>query len=161
VRLQLASTLVVSAILVVCMGALGWLWQRYLASQQSLRQVKMLAHDILASMDQGGVTTDFADSVTRINSTGNRLLGGDFECVGRPLACIAAAEVPLVELSRQVAERQDGVRDRDFTLNEAGGMRRLRADAHVLTDTQGTAVGCVIHLRDVTGRILMEERMRR
>jgi two-component system sensor histidine kinase HydH len=161
VGLQLACTLVVSAILVVCMGGLGWLWQRYLASQQSLRQVKMLAHDILASMDQGVITTDRAGCITSINSAGIRLLGVDFECVGRPLACIPAADVPLVELTRQVAERQAPVPDRDLTVNRAGGMQRLRADAHVLTDPHGTALGCVIHLRDVTGRVLMEERMRR
>jgi signal transduction histidine kinase len=34
-------------------------------------------------------------------------------------------------------------------------------DGHVLKDTQGTSLGCVIHLRDVTEPILLEERMRR
>ena len=38
-------------------------------------------------------------------------------------------------------------------------MRRLVANAHDLKDSRGATIGCVIHLRDVTERILMEEQM--
>src|SRR5262249_28879319 len=54
--LQLASVVIMSVILVFCLGATWWLRRRYLSSQQALRQVKMLAHDILASMDRGVLT---------------------------------------------------------------------------------------------------------
>jgi signal transduction histidine kinase len=40
-------------------------------------------------------------------------------------------------------------------------MRRIRADAHVLKDPAGTPLGCVMLLRDVSERVLMEERVRR
>jgi signal transduction histidine kinase len=40
-------------------------------------------------------------------------------------------------------------------------VRRIRADAHVLKDQAGRALGCVILLRDVSDRVLMEERVRR
>src|SRR5262249_24304561 len=41
----------------------------------------------------------------------------------------------------------------------AGRALRLRIDGHALNDQEGTSLGCVIHLRDVTERMLMEERM--
>jgi signal transduction histidine kinase len=53
------------------------------------------------------------------------------------------------------------VRDSDFSVDRAGRILRLRVDGHALKDTEGTASGCVIHLRDVTERMLMEERMHR
>jgi two-component system sensor histidine kinase HydH len=161
IRLQLVGTLVVVVLLLFCFAALWWLRRRFFHSQKSLRELKMLAHDILASMDRGVVTTDRQGSVTSINSAGIELLGVDFECVGRPLACICPADVSLGEVYRQVTEHQVAVRDRDFTLNRMGRALRLRVDGHVLKDTRGRALGCVIHIRDVTERILLEERMGR
>lgn len=161
VNLQIISELVVSAIMIFSMVALWWLQRRYFFSQKSLRKLKMLAHDILASMDQGVITTDLHGEVTSINSAGIRLLGADLACVGRPLAGISSTEVPLASLHKQVLEKQAAVRDRDFSVHRLGRVQRLRAEAHVLTDTEGTALGCVIHLRDVTERALMEDRMRR
>lgn len=161
VGLQLAGTLSVSAMLLFCVAAIWWLRRRFFSSQESLRHLKMLAHDILASMDRGVVTTDRQGSITSINSAGIELLGVDFECVGRPIGCISSADVPLQDVYQQVTERQVAVRDRDFTLNRAGSALRLRVDGHVLKDTQGSALGCVIHVGDVTERILLEERMRR
>jgi PAS domain S-box-containing protein len=161
VGLQLAAGLVVFTILAVCMAAIWWLRRRYLASQRSLRQVKMLAHDILASMDRGVVTTNREGVITSINSAAIALLEVDFECVGRPLASISPPDVPLVEAYQEVAGKQVAVRDRDFNVDRAGRVLRLRVDGHVLKDPEGTSLGCVIHLRDVTERMLMEERMRR
>jgi PAS domain S-box-containing protein len=161
VRVQLGCMLTVATILTLGMAAIWRLRRRYFFSQHSLRQVKMLAHDILASMDQGVITTDRQGTVTSINSAGIRLLGVDFECVGRPLNCLSTPDIPLVELAREGFQRRTSGQERDFTVNRAGIRRRLRGDAHVLTDTRGVTVGCVIHLRDVTERVLLEERMRR
>lgn len=161
VRLQFIVTLLVSAILAFCLLAFWWFLRRYSTSQQSLRQVKILAHDILASMDQGVVTTDLTGVITSINSAALQLLGVDFECAGQPLACISSADLPLVELAKEVSQRQESVQDRRFAVNRSGRVQRFQADAHVLKDTQGTGMGYVIHLRDVTERMLMEERMRR
>jgi PAS domain S-box-containing protein len=159
--LQLISGLAVSIILAVCMAAIWWLRRRYLSSQKSLRQVKMLAHDILASMDRGVVTTNREGVIRSINTAGIRLLGVDFECVGRHLSSIAAADIPLVEVYRQVVANRVAVRDRDFNVQRPNRVLRLRIDGHALNDTEGTSLGCVIYLRDVTERMLLEERMRR
>jgi PAS domain S-box-containing protein len=159
--LQLVATASVLALLLLCFGALWWLRRRFFYSQQSLRQLKMLAHDILASMDRGVVTTDRQGTITSINSAGIELLGVDFECVGRPLGCISSADIPLGDVYRQVTERGVAVRDRDLALNRAGSILRLRVDGHALKDIQGRALGCVIHIRDVTERVLLEERMGR
>src|SRR5262249_44788434 len=148
-------------LLLFCIAAIWWVRRRFLSSEESLRHVKMLAHDILASMDRGVVTTDRQGSITSINSAGIKLLGVDFECVGRPIGCISSTAVPLEDLCRQVTECRAAVRDRDFTLKRAGSALRLRVDGHVLKDIAGSALGCVIHIRDVTDRILLEERMGR
>jgi PAS domain S-box-containing protein len=161
IGLQFVSVVVVSAILVLCLLAVGWLRRRYLSGQQSLRQLKMLAHDILTSMDRGVVTTDGQGAITSINSAGIRLLGVGFECVGRPLSCISHSNVPLVQVHREVVAGQSPVRDRDYTVEQSGCVLRLRVDGHVLKDREETALGCVIHLQDVTERVLLEERMRR
>ncbi len=69
--------------------------------------------------------------------------------------------VPLVDLADRVAERNAAVWDQDFALDRGGRVRRIRADAHVLKDSAGQALGCIILLRDVSDRVLMEERVRR
>jgi len=161
VGLQLAGTLSISAMLLFCVAAIWWLRRRFCSSQESLRHLKMLAHDILASMDRGVVTTDRAGNITSINSAGIELLGVNCECVGRPIASISSADVPLQDVFRQVSEREVAVRDRDFTRNRAGSALRLRVDGYVLKDIEDRALGCVIHIGDVTERILLEERMRR
>jgi PAS domain S-box-containing protein len=160
-RYPLAAALLVSAILLVCILLLFWLQRRYLHSQQSLRRVKMHAHDILASMDRGVVTTDLSGSITSINSAASRLLGVDFDCVGLPLETVCSTEGPLREVFRQVAQRPQPLRDHDVSVLRAGRAVRLRLDGDVLCDTDSKAIGSVLHLRDVTERMLMEERMRR
>jgi two-component system sensor histidine kinase HydH len=155
------SAVVVSVLLLCCLAALWWLRRRYLASQQSLRQVKMLAHDILASMDRGVVTTNRTGIITSINSAGIRLLQVDFECVGQPLASISPAEVPLVDVYREVMEGQSSVLDREVNVDRAGRVLCLRVSGHVLKDREGEALGCVIDLRDVTEHMLLQERMGR
>jgi len=161
VGMQLAASLVLSTILAACVAAIWWLRRRYQASQKSLQQVKMLARDILASMDRGVVTTNREGFITSINSAGIRLLELDFECVGQPLASISPVDVFLVEVYQEVVGNQATVRDRDYKVDRVGRILRLRVDGHLLKDTEGISLGCVIHLRDVTERMLLEERMRR
>ncbi|HLN29125.1 MAG TPA: ATP-binding protein [Gemmataceae bacterium] len=160
-RFQLVSSVVITAMLAFCLAFIWWLQRRYSAGQQSLRRLKMLAHDILASMDRGVVTTNRDGIITSINPAALQLLEVKFECVGRSLASIAPAGVPLEDIHRGVVEGDSAARDRDFNLDRAGRVLRLRVDAHALEDVTGTGLGCVIHLRDVTERLLLEERMRR
>jgi PAS domain S-box-containing protein len=155
------SSLAVSVILACCLAAMWWLRRRYLSSQQSLRHVKMLAHDILASMDRGVVTTNRDGIITSINSAAIKLLAVDFECVGRPLASISPLEVPLVDVHAEVIEGRSSILDREVNVDRSGRVLCLRVSGHVLQDRSGEALGCVIHLRDATEHVLLQERMRR
>ena len=154
-------TLTMCVSLVVSLGAMWWLFRRSLAHRHSLRQVKTLAYNILASMDQGVITTDADECITSINSAASALLGVDFECVGQPLEQIQPAELTLTSMSRRVAAGQGAVWDHDFAVRRNGRTLRLRGDAQVLKDMDSHSLGCVIHLRNVTDRVLMEERMSR
>ncbi len=53
------------------------------------------------------------------------------------------------------------LRDQDFTVTRNGHVVRLRADCHVLRDNRDDVMGTVLHIRDVTEAMLIEERMRR
>jgi two-component system sensor histidine kinase HydH len=161
VEWQFLSGVIVSVVLLSCFAAIWWLGRRYLSSQRSLRQVKILAHDILASMDRGIVTINREGIITSINSAAIRLLEVDFECVGQSLASISPTTIPLADISERVVTNQVAIRDRDVDLDRAGRRLRLRIDGHALRDIQGTALGSVLHLRDVTERMLLEERMHR
>jgi PAS domain S-box-containing protein len=148
-----------TAVLLLCTLSTLWLQERQFAIRQTLHQVKLLARDILASLDQGVITTDQQGIITSVNSAALQLLGVDSECVGRPIGCISSPEVPLEALSRGVAERKEAVSDRDLTLDRAGRVRRLVASALELKDKREATIGCVIHLRDVTERLLLREQM--
>jgi signal transduction histidine kinase len=160
-RWQFGLALVVLVTLLATAVAFIAIWRRYLASRHSLRQVKVLAGDILASMDQAVLTTNCAGVVTSINRCGQDLLAVDFDCVGQRLERISRPEIALDALSREVLARLRPIGDREFLLSQDGHLRRLRADCHLLRDTDGGVLGTVLHVRDVTERVLMEERSRR
>ena len=158
---QNGLAIVVLVILVATGGALVVIRQAFMVSRQSLREVKVLANDIFASMIQGVVSTNCEGVITSINPRGCELLGVGSECVGQQIAVVSRPEVPLDNLSREVLEQRRAVIDRPFTVLRNGHMRRLQADCHLLRDTDGAELGSVLHLRDVTERVLIEERMRR
>jgi two-component system sensor histidine kinase HydH len=156
----LLGLLAVAVIQVVGILAFRRVRRRYVESQQSLRQVKLLAYDILASMDLGVITTDRQGIVTSINSAAIRLLGVDFDCVGRPIASLTTAEVPLDQVARRVIDRPGSVPDEVVLARRGEGQpRRILIHAHDLKGSGDEGFGCVIHLRDVTERMLMQERM--
>jgi two-component system sensor histidine kinase HydH len=148
------------AVLLLTTLTMLWLQLRQLAMLRVLQQVKLLALDILTSMDQGVITTDLHDTITGINSAATRILGVESDPVGRPLPSLNPGVGPLVALAHQTAERNGAVWDHDFALDRRGRLRRIRVDAHVLRDSSGNALGCLMLLRDVTDRVLMEERVR-
>jgi len=157
---QLAASMGLSIMLAACTAAIWHLRRRHLSSRESLHRVKMLAHDILASMERGVITTDRDGVVTSINSAAMGLLKVDGECVGRPLASISPADAPLEAVYQEVVDHHATIRDRDLKVDRAGRVLRLRVDGHVLKDAEGAALGCVIHLRDVTEPMLLEMRLR-
>lgn len=160
-RWQYGLAIVVLVILMATGGALVVIRQAFMVSRQSLRAVKVLASDIFASMIQGVVSTDSNGKITSINPRGCELLGVGSECVGQPIVAISRLEIPLNDLSREVLEQSRTVVDRPFTVSRNGHTRRLQADGHLLRENDGAVLGSVLHLRDVTERILIEERMRR
>ena len=83
------------------------------------------------------------------------------DCVGMPLPSLSPVGAPLAALAGRVADRNEAVWDHDFDLDRGGRVRRIRAHAHVLKDSAGQAIGCIMLLRDVSDRLLMEERVRR
>jgi PAS domain S-box-containing protein len=152
---------VAMAVLLLCSLAMLWLQLRQLAVLRMLHEVKLFALDILASIDQGVITTDFQNVVTGLNSAALRILGLDSECVGKPLAEVPSGGATLAALAGRVAERNAPIWDQDFTLERDGRERLIRTHAHVLKDSAGKPLGCVLLLRDVSDRVLMEERVRR
>lgn len=155
-RWQFRLTTLVVLNLVVTGIAVVLLWRAYRSSQDSLRDIKALAGDILSSMDQAVITTDVAGNVTSINQRGLELLSPTGECVGRPLTQLSA-EVPLDEFRNDWAAQKLVGMTRDFKAGE----RVLRAFCQTLSDIENNEIGFVLQLRDVTNRILIEDRMRR
>lgn len=156
---RIVTRSVATAVVLLCTVSTLWLLHRQLAMRRALDEAALLAHDVLACLDEGVITTDPQSVVVRINPQAVRLLGVDPDCVGRPVGQISSAEVPLEEMSRVVTERKEEVRDRELTLDRDGRVRRLVAGALELKDTAGKTIGCVIHLRDVTERMLMVEQV--
>ncbi len=150
---------ITSTALLLCTVAMVWLQQRQLAILRVLYQAKLLSLDILASMDQGVITTDLNEIVTGINTAAVRILGVESESIGRPLAGIAGDDAPLAALVGRAVEQDGAVWDQDFALDRGGRVRRIRADSHVLRDSAGRAIGCILLLRDISDRVLMEERV--
>jgi len=156
---RIIARTIVSAVILLCALLTVWLQQRQLKVHQTLEDVRWLALNVLASLDEGVITTDQQGMITSINSAAAELLEIDSECVGRSIASISSAEVPLETMNAYVTQRRLAVSDRELTLDRSGRVRRLVASAMELKDRLGATLGCVIHLRDVTERMLLKEQM--
>lgn len=141
--------------------ALALVVRGYFSSEQSLRDVKGFAADILASMDAGVMTTDRSGQITSINPRGLELTGLGESCLRQPLTEIGAEHRLLAQIAQEVNEHQQAIRDRDYTVSSLGHKQTLRAGCTPLRDPRGEEIGTVIHVRDVSERALMEERLRR
>lgn len=159
-RWQFRLTMLVVLNLVVTGFAVVLLWRAYRSSQESLRDIKALAGDILSSMDQAVITTDADGKVTSINRRGLDLLRPKEDCVGKPLK-IFSDTIPLDDFRTQWQIEQNVSMTRDFTFDSEGSERTLRAFCQTLTDHQDKEIGNVLQLRDITERLLIEDRMRR
>jgi nitrogen-specific signal transduction histidine kinase len=165
VLLRVVSRLVVSAVLIL--SALVFVWQRRrnLTMHGELNRVRRLAHEVLESMVQGVIVVDDRRTIVNINPAGIRLLDPGAEersaLVGHPLAELPSAGAGLAQLVDEVNRRGEPVWDRDLAVERVGLTRRLRVDAQSLRDASGHSFGCIILLRDMTMRLLTEERMGR
>lgn len=158
-RWQFRLTILVVLNVIVTGIAVILLWRAYRSSQASLRDLRALASDVLGCMDQGVITTDSTGTVTSINRRGLELLEAQTECIGRPIDEIKA--VPLNQYREDwLAERSTDM-IREFCVSYRGNPRKLRAFCQMLNDHDGNEVGNVLQVRDVTERLLIEDRMRR
>lgn len=146
--------LVATAIAVVLLS------RAWRSSEASLRDFKALAADILSSMDQAVITTDLGGVVTSINRRGYELLGLQQDSVDRALSDLPLGGELEVFL-QDAAQHEPSEFTRDFPLNTPAATRTLRAFAQPLCNHEEDQIGKVLQLRDVTERVLMEDRMRR
>ncbi len=158
-RWQFRLTMLVVLNLVVTGLAIILLWRAYGASQKSLRELKALAGDVLSSMDLAVITADVEGRVTSINRRAIELFELSEDQVGRPLRLLSA-DVPL-ERFRRDARDNPAKQCQDFTMSHNGSTRTLRAFCHPLRNQADVNIGNVIQIRDVTERVLMDDRMRR
>jgi len=93
-RITIRST--AFAALMLCTVATLWLQQRQYAIRRTLNQIKLFARDILASMDQGVITTDLNNTITSVNSAAIIILGLESDCVGKPLASATTAKARYI-----------------------------------------------------------------
>lgn len=133
----------------------------YLNSERSLREVKVMASDVLASMDQGVLTTDRKEIITSINPRGRQLLGLEGTVIGRPLSDVGTEHTLLCVICSHVNAHHSPVRDCDYTITSQGHEQTLRAGCSLLRNERQEELGTVLHVRDVTERALMEQRLRR
>ena len=134
----------------------------YLTTERSLHDARVFATDILASMDAGVITTDREGRMTSLNPRGFELMGLNHnEGLGRRLADIGSDHALLAKICGQVSRHHGVIRDQDYTVQRDSHEQTLRAGCTLLKDQRGEEIGTVIHVRDVTEKALMEQRLRR
>lgn len=160
-RFQSQLSLLLFLNIIVTAIALVLLVRAYLNSERSLREVKVMASDVLASMDQGVLTTDRDEVITSINPRGRELLSLEEPVIGRPLSDVGVEHTLLCVICSHVNAHHSPVRDCDYTINRDGHEQTLRAGCSLLRNERQEELGTVLHVRDVTERALMEQRLRR
>jgi PAS domain S-box-containing protein len=123
--------------------------------------VHVLASDVLASLDEGVITTDEQATILSMNPCGRDLLAPPVDGTELALPKLGQDHRPLEEMCREVLQKHDHIRDRDYVARRNGTDRHLRAGCSLLRDHAGICRGTVIHLRDVTEKTLMEQQLRR
>ncbi|MFV0445635.1 MAG: two-component system sensor histidine kinase NtrB [Planctomycetaceae bacterium] len=160
-RLQSRLAVLLIANLVASALALTLLIRDLLLSQRSLRNVHVLASDVLASLDEGVITTDHESKILTVNPRGRELLEPFADGTELATHQIPESHRPLEQLSRQVLENHSSIHDWDYVVSKRGNDRHLRAGCSLLHDHDAAVRGTVIHLRDITESTLMEQRLRR
>lgn len=157
-RWQFRLILLVVLNVVVTGIAVLLLWRAYHASQQSLRDFKVLAADVLSGMEQGVITTDPMRIVTSINCRGLELLGTDVQSIGKPIQQLNA--LPLNDYLDDWLSDHHAHAFREFMIGDSP-QKIIHASFQVLNDSQGGEAGYVLQLREVTELVLLEKQMRR
>ncbi len=159
-RWQLLFTVVLLVVLLVLAAALVFVVRAYLASEATLRDTETLARDILGSIDYGVITTDTLGNVTSINAQAKTLFALSAEPLGVPLA-VVVDDTLLAQMCHDVRATGKAIHDCEFTVEVKDRRHELRADCHCLCDATDQRRGTVLHIRDVTQQMLLQQRMRR
>ncbi|MBI1311440.1 PAS domain-containing protein [bacterium] len=141
--------------------ALVALARAYLTSQNSLYDVRALATDILSSMDQSVITTDSQGIVTSFNPRTRVMYKVNNEGHRQPIESLIEGDTALAELCRTVLASHEAIHDRDTHFEFNGTTHFYRADCCPVHDPSGRELGTVLYVRDVTERVLSDDRMRR
>ena len=160
-RWQLVFSVLVLIVLIAVAVAVVRLFLALLRSEHSLHEVQVRSWNILASMDHAVITTDCEGRITSANPRGQELLGVGPELNGRFLREICPEAMALNQVSDAVLESGRPLHDQEYELDLSRRRHLFHVDCHLLNDVQDRVLGTVIHVRDVTDRALMEERMRR
>ena len=124
-RWQFRLTILVVLNVIVTGFAVVLLWRAYRSSQESLRDIKVLAGDVLGSIDQAIITTDPAGRVTSINRAGLEMLRLEEEQIGRPLGELADG-IPLEQFRQESIQADSTPLARDFAVTKNGATRTFR-----------------------------------
>ncbi|QDV66775.1 Sensor protein ZraS [Rosistilla carotiformis] len=160
-RLDRMLTILLVVNLIGTTIALALVVRGYLSSERSLRAVKVLATDILASMDAGVITTDRNGMISSTNPRAQTLIGMPDEGVGHFLSDLGESHALLDSICAEVRTYHEAIRDRDYRVTENGHRHTFRAGCTLLSNQQGEDIGTVLYVRDVTEKALIEERLRR
>lgn len=160
-RWQFGLTIVVLLNIVATGLALVILSRAYLLSQQSLRSLRELSANILASMDHGVITVDTNEVITGVNPKGQQMLGLTLSDFLMPISQWQERLEPLVQLNSEIRSRGESIRDLQFRFESEGKVVRFLSHGHVLKDSDGRPIGTVLHVTDITEQSELEERMRR
>jgi len=159
-RWQFRLTILVVLNLIVTGIAVILLWRAYRSSQESLRNIMVLAGDVLGSIDQAIITTDPTGHVTSINRRGVEMFALNQDQIGRPLRQLEES-IPLEEFRQESRAAETLPLVRDFPVTKTGGTRAFRAFCHPLRNRENEDIGNVVQISDVTERVLVEESLRR
>lgn len=141
--------------------ALALVARAYFASQKSLHEVRTMASDILASIDQAVLTANTEGRITNINPVARDLLSIDDSAVGQLVKEAVEGSVPLMHVFQTVMESGKSIYDQDVSVMRNGHKTRLRAEGHLMRDTDDSVIGVVIFIRDVTEQHLIGSQMKR
>ncbi|MEZ6044313.1 MAG: ATP-binding protein [Planctomycetaceae bacterium] len=159
-RWQFRLTILIVLNLVLTALAVVILWRAYRSSQESLRDIKAQASDILSCMDQGVITTSLSGEITSINRRGQQFLELSEDVVGQFLKDVCR-QIPLEAYRQEMQAAVTSDETHDFTILLGGTVRTLRGFCQPLRDRSDQISGHILQLRDVTERVLIDERLRR
>ena len=159
--LQKGLTILLVVNVIATAVAFTYVVRGYFSSERNLQDAKVLSEDILASMDAGVITTDLNGRIIGMNPRGKELMGITEEGNPATIHQLGAEHALLAEITREVADKHVTIRDRDYRVTRNGHVITLRTGCTILRKRQQEEIGLVVHVRDVTEKALMEERLRR